>query len=115
MSTDNNDFLGIVNDDFFGEDVTYVSGGVEYQIRAFVYRNGVSSIGARFGNNAHSKHTAYAFEIRISSDGTYGRTSINIKDDTVRVCRVIGRDPVSMRVMEITGQDQATFRLGLSV
>lgn len=113
------EFLGLANDDFFGEDITYVSAGVEKEIRAIVYRNKLNSISARFdggtGGGRDSTHNMYDFEIRISSDAIYGITSVNIKEDTVKVPRSIGGVAVTARVMAIVGQDPATWKLGLSI
>jgi hypothetical protein len=115
-----NEFLGMANDDFFGENVIYISSSVEYPLRAIVYRRGLRDNSVRFDRikNAgmlNSEQSMYDFEIRISSDATYGRASINVKSDSVKLYKTIGEQQVTARVMEITGQDPATYRLGLSV
>ncbi|MFA5323428.1 MAG: hypothetical protein WC373_12215 [Smithella sp.] len=115
-----NEFLGIVNDVFFGEDIVYIASDVEYNLRAMVYRHGLRDNSTRFGRikragMLNSEQSMYDFEIRISSDAVHGRESINVKSDSVRLFKTIGGQEITTRVMEITQQDPATYRLGLSV
>lgn len=111
-----NEFLDTLNDDNFGEPVTYTSSGVDYSIKAFVYRNGISSRQMRYDRGTESKQSRYDIEIRISNMATYGRQAIILKEDNVTFEKDIGSGKyITMRVAEITDQDQGSWRLGLSV
>lgn len=108
------EFKGIADDDTYGEDITYVSGEVEYPIRAVVYRSGFSSQDMRFDRGTSSKHVRYDFSIRINSHATYGRSAILEKVDTVKLKKDLSSAALStMRVMEVIEQDLGTIKVGL--
>lgn len=109
------EFRRMISNDMFGEDIVYVAGGVEYEIRAHVYRKGVESKKARFDRRTESYPSKYDIEIRISSDTTYGRSSITINEDAVKIYKDIGGSLINMRVVEIIDQDIGTWKLGLAV
>jgi len=109
------EFYRMVNDPMFGEDIVYVSGGVEYTIKAKIYRRGIGGSNMRFDRGTESKQQRYDVEIRISSHATQGRSSIAIKSDSVKIAKDIGGAVHIMRVMEIIDQDPGTWKIGLSV
>lgn len=110
-----NEFVRMVSDPMFGEDVIYVAGGVEYEIRGHVYRKGIDVKRKRQDRRIESFPSKYDYEIRISSDATYGRSSVTVKEDKIKIYRELGGALITMRVMEIIEQDPGTWRLGLSV
>jgi hypothetical protein len=114
------EFKRMVDDEMFGETIVYVAGGIEYNIRAHVYRKGIVSAQMRFDRAANnqgteSRQSRYDTEIRISSHATEGRAAITIKSDSVKIAKDIGGKVLTMRVSEIIGQDPGTWKLGLSV
>lgn len=111
-----NEYLDTLNDDNFGESITYTASGIDYSIKAFVYRNGISSRQMRYDRGTESKQSRFDVEIRISNMATYGRQAITLKEDNVTFEKDIGSGKdITMRVIEITDQDQGSWRLGLSV
>lgn len=109
------EFLDMVSDDTFGEDIVYVQGGVEYSIRAHVYRGGITSNPMRHDRGSESKPNKYNYEIRISNSDDTGRSTIITKTDSVKLAKDLGGDVFTMRVMEIAGQDPGTYKLGLTI
>lgn len=109
------EFLDMVSDDTFGEDIVYVADGVEYPLRAHVYRKGITGTPQRFDRGTESKPQRYDVETRISTHATEGRESIRVKENYIKVAKDIGKSAISMRVVEIIGQDPGTWLLGLSV
>jgi hypothetical protein len=110
-----NEFEDMVSDPMFGEDIIYVSGGVEYPILAKVYRKKPGADYRRFDRDTESRPASYVVELRISSKVTTGMASIAPKSDYVKIAKDIGGQIISMRVMEILDQDPGTWKLGLSV
>jgi hypothetical protein len=109
------EFYGIVSDPMFGEDIVYISGGIEYAIKAKVYRKGINPTLSRFDLGSATKYQKYDYEIRISTHATQGIPTISIKNDSAKISKDIGGAIHTMRVMEIIDQDPGTWRLGLSV
>lgn len=109
------EFVRLVSDPLFGEDIIYIAGGVEYPIRAKVYRKGISKTERRFDSGTESEDIRYDVEVRLSSDAIYGRETVTIKDDKVKISKNIGGHVYTMRVAEVIDQDPGTWRVGLSV
>jgi hypothetical protein len=100
----------------FGENVVYIDSGLnEFPIRAFVYRNGVSSNQVRFDRGTEGRSPKYEIEIRISNSPEKGRNRIVTKLDSVMVAKRQGGELQKMRVMEITESDPGSWKLGLVV
>ncbi len=109
------EFYNTVKDDTFGELIVFVAEGVEYSIRAKVYRKGIYGNPQRFDRGTESKPLRYDVEVRISTHATQGRATVRIKENYVKVAKDIGGSVLNMRVVEIIDQDPGTWRLGLSV
>lgn len=108
----------MLNNPAYGEDIVYlVNGYLEYPIKAFVKRHGITKNPARFDRGTENRIPKYDIEIDImrTDDVTKGRLEINIKSDVVSLSKTLGGPATRMKVQEITYQDQACWRLGLAV
>jgi hypothetical protein len=109
-------FLHIVNNDRFGEDIVYVADSVEYHIRAVVERNISTSYNRRFNRGSETKHLKNLVYIRIANDADYGVTEITPREDTVTIARYEGgSETVNGTVTDINHQDGVTWELVVSL
>lgn len=100
----------------FGEEIVYIDSDLnEHNIKAFVYRKGISAVQNRFDRGSNSKSPKYDIEIRISSSVEKGRDCIITKLDYVMVAKRQGGELQRMQVIEITDSDPGSWKLGLAV
>jgi hypothetical protein len=108
------DLDGILDDDMFGETVTYIIGGVEKSIRAVVYRKGTRPFPQRNESSSGNKPFEYDVAITISNDATSGIPTVTKNRDRVKIPVNLGEAAEMFVVSAVMSQDPAAWKLGLS-